>query len=118
MHILAVDAVGQFIAISLADQAGSGGEQALDRRCGAPCGRMGLEPARMAVAGTMSGDVEYVLDGEAATEQGAGRASLDSNFVVAAKRVERIVDAHVDTHVLRWSRAGSRETVMRPRLKA
>ena len=117
MHILAVDAEGQFIAISLADQAGSGGEQALDRRCRALCGRMSLEPERMAVAGAMSGDVEHVLDGEAAAEQGADRAAFDSNFVVAAKRVERIVDAHLDTHVARWSRAGSRETVMRPRLK-
>ena len=41
-------------------------------------------------------------------------ASLDRNFVPVAERVERIVDAHG----FRWSCAGSRETVMRPALKA
>ena len=114
MHVLAVDAVGHFIAIRLADQAGSGGEQALDSRRSALCGWMGLEPARMAVAGAMSGDVEHVLDGEAAAEQWAGWAAFESNVVVTAERVEPIVDAHVS----RWSCAGSRETVMRPALKA
>ncbi len=114
MHILAVDAVGHFIAISLANQAGSGSKQALDRRRSALCGWMGLEPARMAVAGAVSSDIEHVLDGEAAAEQGAGCAAFAGNLGIAAERVERIVDAHV----ARWSCAGSRETVMRPRLKA
>ena len=64
MHILAVDAVGQFITVSLADQPGSGGEQAVDRRRRMLRGRMGLEPSRMAITGDVSRYIEHVLYGE------------------------------------------------------
>src|SRR4029077_17681016 len=93
VHVLAVDAVGHFIAVGLANQAGSGGEQALDSRRSALCGWMGLEPAWVAVASAISGDIEHVLDGEGAAKQWAGWDAFESNVLVVAERVKPIVDA-------------------------
>ena len=94
MHVLAVEAVGQFVGVGLADHAGAGREQALDRGSGARRRRMRLEPQRIAVAGAMPGDIEHVLDRKGQAAQRAIRRSSQFDMVVAAEGVERIVRNH------------------------
>ena len=114
MHVLAVETVGQFVGVGLADHPSAGREHALDRGRGAHCRRMRLKPNRIAVAGAMAGDIEHVLDREGQAAQRAIRRSVHFDMVIAAEGVVRIVRNYCS----RCRMAGWRETVLRPRLKA
>ena len=114
MHVLAVEAIGHLVGVGLADHAGAGGEQALDRRGRSRGRRMGLEPDRVAVAGAMAGDVEHVLDGEGQAAQRTVRRAAQFDMGVAAEGIVGIAQHHCG----RCRVAGCRDTVLRPRLKA
>ena len=114
MHILAVEAVGQFVGMGLADHARAGREQTLDRGRGARRRRVSVEPYRIAVSGAMTGNVVHVLDGKSQTVERATRRSVQFDMGMAAERVVGIVGDHCG----RCRIAGWRDTVLRPRLKA
>jgi hypothetical protein len=112
MHILTVEAVGQFVGLGFSDHRRAGGEQALDGGSGARRRRMRLEPDRIAIAGAMAGNVVDILDREGqAVKRTCGRA-IQRNVGVAAEGAIRIVWDHCG----RCSVAGARDTVLRPRL--
>jgi hypothetical protein len=112
MYVLAVEAVGHLIAMGLPDHTGACGEQMINCPRGARSRRMGLEPQWVAVSGAVIGNVKDILDRHGLTPQRATRR--ERNVRVTAEYAERIVQDHCG----RWSLAGSRDTVMRPRLKA
>src|SRR5215831_18089324 len=60
MEVLAVQAIGQLIGDGLADQIGTGRQQALDRGRGGGGWWMGGEPVWIAAAGHMAGNIEDV----------------------------------------------------------
>jgi hypothetical protein len=61
MHVLAVKAVGHLIAMGLPGHTGTRREQTINRRCGAKCRRMGLEPQGVPVSGVVIGNIETSL---------------------------------------------------------
>ena len=114
MHVLAVEAVSQFVGMRFSDHLSAGREHTFNRRCCALSRLMGVEPHGIAVAGAMAGDVEHVLHGEGQTAQRTVRRPVHLDMRMAAKSVVRIVWDHCG----RCSCAGWRDTVLRPRLKA
>ena len=87
MDVFAVEAVGHFVGMGLADHVGARGEQSLDGRRGMIGGRMRLEPNRIAIARAVSGNVEHVLDAETASPQRAAAAALERHVGMPAERV-------------------------------
>src|ERR1700684_1750657 len=94
MHIFAVEAVGEFIRMSLADHPGARGKQAFDRRRRLSRRRMCCEPDRVAIAGAMTLDVENVLDREGQSVKGTISRTHKRDIGVAAKGVERVPRGH------------------------
>ena len=94
MRVLAVETVGHFVGVGFADKACARFEQAIDRRCCANRRRMRLKPHGVTVSGTMTRNVEDVLDRHGQTLQPAAAVTGESHMGVAAEGVERIDQGH------------------------
>jgi hypothetical protein len=77
--------------VGFADEARACFEQAIDRCCRVNRRRMCLKPQRVTVSGTMTRNVENVLDRHGQPLQGAVAATRNSHMRVAAEGIEGIV---------------------------
>jgi hypothetical protein len=114
MRVFAIETVGEFVGVGLADHTRAGIEETLYARRRSRCRRMGLEPNGIAVAGATSRNVVDILHGHRKTGERAPAAAVKCDVGMTRERVERVVWNHCGLCKV----AGWRETVWRPRLKA
>ena len=94
MHVLAVETIGHFVGVGFADEARARFEQAIDRRCCANRRRMRVKPQGVTVSGTMTRNVEDVLDRHGQPLQRAAAATGESHIGVTAEGIERVDQGH------------------------
>ena len=91
MMIFTVQAVGQFIGQSFADDVGAGSQQDIDCACIPGCRFVRRQPVGIAGTGTATGNIEYVLHPQAKARQRTADSAGDVEAALGTKGAPGVV---------------------------